>query len=239
MMTELRRRGRPRSTGTLLCDRCENLVPKIRVRWPVRCDLRGVLQPRRQHLRHLRTLLRQPDAAGPLPLRRADLPRKRRNRHTPPCDTCEREAERLRRGNVPPASSSKTSPPSSSPTTHRTSDFTGSSENLPPPAAPAAPLTWMRLPARNDSSPCSATAPSPSTTPPSMSYPPRPPSNTSARCSPPPHHPQPGDTHLARFTPGSRTGSTSSQTALTSTSPRTIRTWHHLRRLRADPHPKT
>lgn len=33
-MTEPRRRGRPRSTGTLLCDRCENLVPKIRVRWP-------------------------------------------------------------------------------------------------------------------------------------------------------------------------------------------------------------
>lgn len=33
-MNELRGRGRPRSTGTLHCDRCKNLVAKIRVHWP-------------------------------------------------------------------------------------------------------------------------------------------------------------------------------------------------------------
>jgi site-specific recombinase XerD len=33
-MTEPRRRGRPRSTGTRECGRCNNLVPKIRTHWP-------------------------------------------------------------------------------------------------------------------------------------------------------------------------------------------------------------
>ncbi|MBX4171782.1 recombinase XerD [Rhodococcus sp. DMU2021] len=33
-MTELRPRGRPRSTGTCECGRCGHLVPRIRVHWP-------------------------------------------------------------------------------------------------------------------------------------------------------------------------------------------------------------
>lgn len=33
-MADLHGRGRPRSTGTLLCARCHQLVPKIRVHWP-------------------------------------------------------------------------------------------------------------------------------------------------------------------------------------------------------------
>jgi hypothetical protein len=33
-MTEPRRRGRPRSTGTRECGRCHHLVPKIRTHWP-------------------------------------------------------------------------------------------------------------------------------------------------------------------------------------------------------------
>ncbi len=33
-MTEPRRRGRPRSTGSHECSRCHNLVPKLRVNWP-------------------------------------------------------------------------------------------------------------------------------------------------------------------------------------------------------------
>ncbi|QTJ66813.1 hypothetical protein HYG77_15240 [Rhodococcus sp. ZPP] len=33
-MTDPRPRGRPRSTGTLECARCSNLVPKFRVHWP-------------------------------------------------------------------------------------------------------------------------------------------------------------------------------------------------------------
>jgi site-specific recombinase XerD len=33
-MTEPRRRGRPRSTGTRECSRCHNLVPKTRATWP-------------------------------------------------------------------------------------------------------------------------------------------------------------------------------------------------------------
>lgn len=101
-MTELRRRGRPRSTGTLRCDRCENLVPKIRTRWPdgaicgpcftTAVNTYGICA----HCSETRMLPGRSPSGESICRDCANI------RTNLTCDTCGTEAERLRRGQCAP-----------------------------------------------------------------------------------------------------------------------------------------
>ncbi len=97
-MTELRGRGRPRSTGDLRCDRCERLVPKIRVHWPegaicgacfsAAVNTYGICA----HCTEQRMIPGRSSSGEHICRECAGI------RTNLTCDSCHREAERLRRG---------------------------------------------------------------------------------------------------------------------------------------------
>lgn len=240
MMTELRRRGRPRSTGTLLCDRCENLVPKIRVRWPdgAICgacfSLAANTYGTCAHCSDNRMLPGRSPSGEQICRECAGID----TRLT--CDTCEREAERLRRGQCAPcivvedltAILKPNDPPDLR--LHRLI------RELATTSRPRSTLTWMRLPAAkrllamlgDRSLALNHTA--------FDELPPSPAVEHLREMLT--HHriiPSRGDTHLARFTSWleDRLDQFADRPHIHQPLEQFGR-WHHLRRLRADPPPK-
>lgn len=239
-MTELRKRGRPRSTGTLLCDRCENLVPKIRVRWPdgaicgacfsIAVNIYGLCA----HCAEERMLPGR-SASGEQICR--DCAGIRTNLT---CDTCGREAERLRRGQCAQCIISEDLTALLKPNDPPDLRLHRLIRELATTSRPRSTITWMRLPAAQqqlsmigdrslklDHAAFDALPASPAV--------------EHLREMLTHHHilPSRGDAHLARFVHWLDTRLNTFQDRPHIHQPlEQFGRWHHLRRLRADPPPK-
>lgn len=240
MMAELRRRGRPRSTGTLRCDRCENLVPKIRTRWPdgaicgpcftTAVNTYGVCA----HCSENRMLPGRSPSGESICRECANI------RTNLTCDACGKEAERLRRGQCAPCIITadltailKPNDPSDL-RLHRLIRELASTDR------PRSAMSWMRLPAPRalldkigdrslalDHTAFDALPPSPAV--------------EHLREMLTHHHilPSRGDVRLARFASWLDTRLDEFRDRPHLHQPlEQFGRWHHLRRLRADPPPK-